>query len=69
MYVSNDQGRCNKQRAVILHWQQSKFKNYRSLEDFESLNSDGQQFHQYQQIEQSLFTSNYLTQKDHKHVA
>ena len=28
-----------------------------------NLNSDGQQFHQYQQNEQPPFTSNHLTQK------
>jgi len=31
----------------------------------ESLNSDGQQFHQYQQSKQSPLTSNNWTQKDH----
>ena len=31
----------------------------------ESLNSDGQQFYQYQQIEQSMLTLTHWTEKDH----
>ena len=50
---------------LYIHKNKSTFKNIWNV----SLNSYGQQFHWYQQNEQSLLTRNNWTQKSPRHMA